>query len=132
MKRRDAREIAFRLTYEMVMTGEFNADTKADLTRDADADSRAYIDAITDGIAAHGDELKAIIAKYAIDYEFDRIYKTDLALLYLACYEIKYTDTPHAVIVNEAIDLAKAYSDVQSYSFVNGVLASVIKEIKAE
>ena len=79
MKRRDAREIAFRLTYEMVMTGEFNADTKADLTRDADADSRAYIDAITDGIAAHGDELKAIIAKYAIDYEFDRIYKTDLA-----------------------------------------------------
>ena len=116
----------------MVMTGEFNADTKADLTRDADADSRAYIDAITDGIAAHGDELKAIIAKYAIDYEFDRIYKTDLALLYLACYEIKYTDTPHAVIVNEAIELAKAYSDVQSYSFVNGLLASVIKEIKAE
>ncbi len=52
--------------------------------------------------------------------------------MYLACYEIKYTDTPHAVIVNEAIELAKAYSDVQSYSFVNGVLASVIKEIKAE
>lgn len=132
MKRRDAREIAFRLTYEMVMTGEFNPDTEADLVRDADADSRRYIDTVISGIAAHRDELKALIAKYAKDYELDRIYKTDLALLYLACYEIKYTDTPHAVIVNEAIELAKAYSDVQSYSYVNGVLASVIKEINAE
>lgn len=132
MKRRDAREIAFRLTYEMLMTGEFNPDTKADLVSDADGDSRNYIDTVTTGIAEHRDELKALIAKYAKDYEHDRIYKTDLALLYLACYEIKYTDTPHAVIVNEAIELAKAYSDVQSYSYVNGILASVIKEIKGE
>lgn len=129
MKRRDAREIAFRLTYEMVMTGEFNPDTKEDLVRDADADSRNYIDCVTNGIENKRDELKAIISRFAKDYEFDRIYKTDLAVLYLACYEIKYTDTPHAVIVNEAIEIAKAYSDEKSYSFVNGILASVIKEI---
>lgn len=127
MKRRDARELAFRLTYEMVMTGEFNPETKDELTEGADKDSRDYIDSAVSGIAAHRDELKALITKYAKGYEFDRIYKTDLAVMYLACYELLYTDTPQAVVVNEAVEIAKAYSDVQSYAFVNGILASVIK-----
>lgn len=127
MKRRDARELAFRLTYEMVMTGEYNPETKQELTDGADKDSRDYIDSVVSGVAAHRDELKALIVKYAKGYEFDRIYKTDLAVMYLACYELLYTDTPQAVVVNEAVEIAKAYSDVQSYAFVNGILASVIK-----
>ncbi len=133
MKRRDARELTFKLTYEMVMTGEFNPDTldglASDLPKKAeiDDDSRKYISSAVSGIREHRDELKALITKYARGYEFDRIYKTDLAVLYLACYELLYTDTPRAVIVNEAVELAKSYSDVQSYSFVNGILASVIK-----
>ncbi|MCM1367433.1 MAG: transcription antitermination factor NusB [Roseburia sp.] len=127
MKRRDARELAFRLTYEMVMTGEYNPETKDELTEGADKDSRDYIDSVVAGVAAHRDELKALIVKYAKGYEFDRIYKTDLAVMYLACYELLHTDTPQAVVVNEAVEIAKAYSDVQSYAFVNGILASVIK-----
>ena len=128
MKRRAAREIAFRLTYEMVMTGEYNPETKRDLVKDADADSLSYIESVNDGVSQHRDEIKAVIAKFARGYDFDRIYKTDLALLYVACYELMYTDTPQAVVVNEAVELSKAYSDTQSYSFVNGILASVIKE----
>lgn len=134
MKRRDAREIAFELTYEMVMNGEFNEDTETALLSEAkaDKDSRQYIKEMTRGIQAHRDELKELIAKYARDYAPDRIYKTDLAVLYLACYELKYTDTPRAVIVNEAVEIAKAYSDVQSHVFVNGILASVITELGAD
>ncbi|MCH5162991.1 MAG: transcription antitermination factor NusB [Clostridiales bacterium] len=127
MKRRDARELAFKLTYEMVMTDAFNQETKDALLVGADADSRAYVESVVAGIEQHKDELKALITKYARGYEFDRIYKTDLAVLYLACYEITYTDTPKAVVANEAVEIAKAYSDTQSYSFVNGILASVIK-----
>ncbi len=128
MTRRAAREIAFRLTYEMVMTGSFNSDTENELLSGADADSRKFVDGVLAGIAERVAELKAVIKKYAVGYELDRIYKTDLAVLLVACYEILYTDTPKAVVANEAVEIAKAYSDTQSYSFVNGILASVIKD----
>ncbi len=127
MKRRAARELAFQLVYEMVMTGAFNKDTKDELLSGADAESRAYIESVIGGIESHAADLKAVIIKYARGYEYDRIYKTDLAVLYLACYEILYTDTPKAVVANEAVEITKSYSDTQSYSFVNGILASVIK-----
>lgn len=129
MKRRDAREIAFKLTYEMVMTGEFNPETRDELLDNVDdCDSVNYINSAIAGIKEHYDELKTLIVKYAKGYEFNRIYKTDLALLLLSCYELKYTDTPHAVVVNEAVELAKLYSDTRSHMFINGILASVIKE----
>lgn len=127
MKRRAARELAFQLTYEMVMTDAFNSATKDELLTGVDSDSRAYVESVISGIEQHKAEIKSLIVKYARGYEFDRIYKTDLAVLYLACYEIMYTDTPKAVVANEAVEIAKAYSDTQSYSFVNGILASVIK-----
>lgn len=128
MKRREARETAFRLTYEMVMTGEYNADTKNELLENADPDSKEYVEQTISGIDEHKTELKEKISFYSRGYGFDRIYKTDLAVLFVACYEIIYTNTPHAVVVNEAVELAKTYSDAQSYSFVNGILASVIKD----
>lgn len=127
MKRRAAREIAFQLTYEMVMTGDFNPQTKDELMQNADADSKTYVNGIVDGIVSHRDELKRVISGYAKGYEFDRIYKTDLAVLYLACYEILFTDTPKAVVANEAVEIAKTYSDAKSHAFINGILASVIK-----
>lgn len=127
MKRRAAREVAFRLTYEMVMTGQYNHDTEDDLLNGSDADSRNYVDSVIRGIAEHKSALEEVISKYAKGYELDRIYKTDLAVLFVACYELIYTDTPKAVVVNEAVEIIKLYSDSQSYSFVNGILASVIK-----
>ena len=130
MKRRAAREIAFKLTYEMVMTGQFNSETRDELVSDdADCDSINYINGLIDGITEHFDDLKATIVKYAKGYEYDRIYKTDLALLLLSCYEIKYTDTPPAVVANEVVEIAKTYSDVKSHAFINGILASVISEV---
>lgn len=128
MKRRDARELAFKLTYEMTVTGEFNKDTRDELLANADdSDSVGYIDSVVKGISEHKDELRSVISKYAKGYEYDRIYKTDLAVLLVACYEILYTDTPNAVAANEAVEIAKMYSDIKSHAFINGILASVIK-----
>lgn len=130
MKRRAAREIAFKLTYEMVMTGQYNDQTLSELLDgEDDCDSVNYINDLTAGVAANFNELRSIIVKYAKGYDYDRIYKTDLALLLISCYEIKYTDTPPAVVANEAVEIAKAYSDVKSHAFINGILASVIKEV---
>ena len=60
----------------------------------------------------------------------ERISKTDLAILRLAIYEILYReDIPYKVSVNEAVELAKSFSDNASPSFINGVLAGIIDEL---
>lgn len=108
------------------MTGEFNPTTRDELVA-GDKAAADFVDGAINGITEHYNDIKAAIVKYARGYDYDRIYKTDLAALLLACYEIMYTDTPKAVVANEAVEIVKAYSDAQSYSFVNGILASVIK-----
>ena len=62
------------------------------------------------------------------DWKIDRISKVDLAILKLAIYEIKYKDIPFKVVINEAVELAKKYGEDNSKNFVNGILASIIKE----
>lgn len=69
------------------------------------------------------------IKKYAIDWEFSRINPLDKSLLRMAFYELCCTDTPHTVILNEAIELAKKYSSDDSPKFINGILGSYVKDV---
>ena len=62
------------------------------------------------------------------NWKLERISKIDLAILKLAIYELKYTEIPFKVAINEAVELAKKYGEDASKNFVNGILASVIKE----
>ena len=57
----------------------------------------------------------------------ERISKIDLSLLELAIYEIKYKEIPYKVAINEAVELAKKYGEDSSKTFVNGILASIVK-----
>ena len=67
-------------------------------------------------------ELKEEIKK------LERISKIDLSLLELAIYEIKYKEVPYKVAINEAVELAKKYGEDNSKTFVNGILASIVKK----
>ena len=62
------------------------------------------------------------------NWKIERISKIDLSLLELAIYEIKYKEVPYKVAINEAVELAKKYGEENSKTFVNGVLASIVKE----
>ena len=62
------------------------------------------------------------------NWDIKRIDKTGAAILRLALYELKYTDTPEVVIINEAIELAKKYSDDSVRKMINAVLDKYIKE----
>ena len=57
-----------------------------------------------------------------------RISKINLAILKLSIYEIMYAEVPYKVSINEAIELAKKFGDDTSSTFINGVLASIVKE----
>ena len=73
-------------------------------------------------------EIDAEINKYSTKWKTTRMPKVDLAIMRLAVGEMKFSgDIPHAVIINEAINLAKKYSTDQSARFIHGVLGAVSK-----
>ena len=63
------------------------------------------------------------------EWKLNRISKMDLSVLKLAIYEIKFSEVPYKVSINEAVELAKKYGEDKSKKFVNGILASIVKEM---
>ena len=61
------------------------------------------------------------------EWKLERISKVNIAILKLAIYELNYTDIPFKVVINEAVELAKKYGEETSKTFVNGILASIVK-----
>ena len=87
-----------------------------------------YIKEEIKGINENEPEIrKTISSNLKEDWNIDRISKVDLALLKLGIYEIFYSKLPYKVVINEVVELAKKYGDEPSPSFVNGILANIIK-----
>lgn len=135
MSRKIAREISFKVIFS---SGFQNEEEKIEeLIKGLESDSKEitkedeeYIKEIVKGIVSKKEELDNKIKKYLKGWTMDRISKTDLAILRVAIYEILYReDIPYKVSINEAIELAKLFSDEQSPAFINGVLAGVISEL---
>ncbi len=80
------------------------------------------------GVITHQKEIDEIANQYVKDWTIDRIDKTGAAILRMGIYELKYTDTPPVVVINEAIELAKKYSDEPVRKMINAVLDKMIKE----
>lgn len=84
---------------------------------------------ITD-ILAHRDTIDALIQKSATEWPLEKIAKVDLAILRLSTYEMTITKSePPKVLIDEAVELAKAYGNENSAKFINGVLGSILKEL---
>lgn len=128
MSRKKSREYAFRLVFENFFHEpeiEFEFIDEEFVLDDTD---RNFVNSLITGVNEHYDVIVQLIKDLVVGYEFDRIYKIDLAILILAIYEIKYVeDSVPSIVINEAIELSKKYSTDKSYSFVNGVLAKVVK-----
>jgi len=75
------------------------------------------------------EQLDALIVKHLDDWEFDRIGHIERAILRLGSYEVLHNDIDSAVIINEAIELAKTFGGESSGKFINGVLGTVYREI---
>lgn len=80
------------------------------------------------GIETKYDELNEIANKYLKNWTIDRIDASGAAILRMAIYEIKETDTPDIVVINEALELAKKYSDDNVRKMINAALDKVINE----
>ena len=87
-----------------------------------------FVRDIVYGVVTHKNEIDEIANKYMNDWTIDRIEKTGASILRIAIFELKYTDTPEIVVINEAIELAKKYSDENIKNIINAVLDRIIKD----
>lgn len=133
MNRSKAREAAFKLLYSLQIMSESNIEEQIELfIKDEEIDDKEAIKFITDiieGTAQHNNDIEEQIKQnIKQDWTISRISKIDLTLLKLGIYEMIYAKVPYKVVINEVVELAKVYGDDSSKSFVNGVLASIVKK----
>lgn len=129
MARSMARAAAMQLIYEKMLGGSGESTLNELINFVPEDGDQAFIDAIFAGVSQHEEELDEIVRKFSPSRTVDRIAKVDLAILRIALYELKYDmDTPQAIAINEAVDLAKKFSEPASARFINGVLGSAMRE----
>lgn len=134
MKRSAIRELTFRLIYSLEIQKKYDLEEQVELYLQSneveDDDAKEYIKDVVIGIKEHIIEIQELIEKnLKADWKIDRISKIDLSLLKLAIYEIKYKEIPYKVAINESLELAKKYGEETSKNFINGILASIVKEL---
>ncbi len=131
MGRRASREAAMKLLYQLeIQKDDRNEQIDAVLEDESLTGSdKKYIRSVVDGVSGKIELLDNIIEKYAMGWKISRMSKVDLSVLRIGIYEILYReDIPYSVSVNEAVELAKKYSNEDAGAFVNGLLAKVTKE----
>lgn len=139
MSRKKSRELGFKIVFANLFVGLDNLKTdnvdmnehfniedylnENDLTND-DVEFGVELAKTT---LSHSNQILDILAKNITNYSLDRIYKSDLAVLMIAVCELEYyKETSFKVVISEAVDLSKKYSDEKGYRFVHGVLGKVV------
>ncbi|MDP3975553.1 MAG: transcription antitermination factor NusB [bacterium] len=82
------------------------------------------------GMIQHMNDLNRSLIRLAPEWPLERIAPGDRAVLYLGLYELLYTDVPPPVVINEGVELAKAFGGERSSKFINGVLGNAMKTLK--
>ena len=94
--------------------------------------TRAFANQLFEGAAKEVASLDDVIAKHAENWRLERLAAIDRAILRLAIHELRATDTPPKVVLNEAVEIAKKFSSDGAGAFVNGILDSFRKSIIAQ
>jgi N utilization substance protein B len=139
--RRAARELALNILYQAGTCGMPFDEALATALEFADLSSievksperadevRAYADLLARGVKEHLPELDKHISELAQDWPVDRQPAVDRNILRIAMFEIEYVDSvPPIVAVDEAVEMAKKFSTAESGKFVNGVLATYLRQ----
>ena len=101
---------------------EYNVDTWIRESLEIDNE---FVKEIVYGVVTYKNEIDEIANKYLSGWKISRLGNTDQAILRMGIYELLYTKTPEVVAINEAIELAKVYSDDEVRKMINGVLDKV-------
>ena len=123
------REAAFRALFALATNPEADKNAVYAEVLPKDTEVPSYLTALVEGVLANQAALDAALTpQLKKGWTLSRLTKPDLIILRLGLYEFRYDEAmPEAAAINEAINLAKRYSDEQSAKFVNGILANFIE-----
>lgn len=127
--RSELREKIMIILYQIDINRKQNIDYSVEeiIRENLDIDNE-FVRDIVYGVITYESDIIKEANKYMKEWSIERIDKTGAAILKMAIYELKYTDTPPIVVINEAIELAKKYSDDDVRKMINAVLDKMIKE----
>lgn len=92
--------------------------------------ARAFARELALEVHTRGEEIDSLVRAHARNWRIERMAVVDRNILRLATYELKYTETPTAVLLDEAVNLARRFGDDPSPSFVNGILDAIARDVR--
>ena len=133
MSRKQSREVAFKLLFSLCFDTQIETGLEMATDEKPDDTELQYINKLCAAVKENLAEIDALIEKNAHGFSLDRIFKIDLTVLRMAVAEILFLkETPAVVAVNEAVNIAKKYGTDKSGAYVNGILASILREGEAK
>jgi len=132
-RRTKARECAFQLLYQREISGDPMDVVREGFwrLRSGTPQMRAMAERLALGSDERSAELDALVAEAATHWRLDRIAPVDRTILRLGAYELTAEEsTPAAVVLDEAVELAKRFGEADSPAFVNGVLDAIRRRVR--
>ena len=146
LKRRALRVLAIQALYQLDVSPEMHIVDALSLALECSEDSPYSIEAITEeellnevpeiaysialvrGVQDNVEKIDALIEKYLKGWKLSRIVRLDLIIMRVAIFEMTSPEleVPQTVALNEAIEIAKTYSDEKSAKFINGILSNLV------
>lgn len=129
MNRNELRIIIMTILYQISLydNNKINYDVKDIIAENLKTDNK-FVNNIVMGVIDNKNYIDEVINKYLKDWTINRLGLTDQAILRMGTFELLYTDTPEVVVIDEAIELAKKYSDDKVKNMINGVLDKIYHE----
>lgn len=123
------REKIMTILYQIDLYKKNNIDYDIDnVIKESVTVDNEFVKDIVYGVVTYMDELDKIANKYLNNWSIDRLDAEGKAILRMSIYELKYMDTPDLVVINEAVELAKKYSDDAVRKMINAVLDKIVNE----
>ena len=129
--RTKSREFAMQMLFQWDMSQQTAEKLEETFWKNAKAaaQTRTFANQLFEGAAHDATQLDELISRHAQNWRLERISAIDRAILRLAMHEMRATDTPAKVVINEAVELAKKFSSEESGGFVNGILDTYRKSL---
>ena len=104
---------------------EFNVE---DVIKEVNPIDNEFVKDVVYGVITKKEELDSLANTYLNKWTIDRLGNTDQSIIRMAIYELLYTNTPGIVVINEAVELAKYFSDDDVKNMINGILDKIYKD----
>lgn len=126
MNRTELRKKIMTILYQIFLYDSTNIEYDVkEVIKESMPIENEFVNNVVNGVLEYKNDIDKIANKNLNDWTIDRLGKTDQAILRMGIYELVYTDTPEVVAINEAVELAKEYSDEKVKNMINAVLDNI-------